>query len=189
MRSVIRVAIMAVMLLLPVLLLLPSNASAQGVGVAPAKFEINNALRGAEYERPMIVYNRFSEARDFVLSSGNEMSDWISFHKLDDLNTPISNITIPGEEHANILVKFNIPQDAANGVHISKIWVNTTPAQQGEGGIVVPIEISSEVEIEVTGTQILTGEVKSITIRDAPQRLLEGRFNTLLRGQGHHVLR
>jgi hypothetical protein len=157
---------MALMLLLPVLLLLPSNASAQGMGVAPAKFTINNALRGAEYERPMIVYNIFSEARDFALSSGDEMSGWISFYKLDDLNTPISNITIPGEESANILVKFNIPQDAANGVHTSKIWVETTPAQEGEGGMVVPIKISSEVEIEVTGTQILTGEVKSITIRD-----------------------
>lgn len=166
MRSVIKVAIIAFTFLLPVLLLLPSNASAQGMGVAPAKFEINNALRGGEYERPMIVYNLYSEESDFVLSSGDEMSGWISFYKLNDPNTPISGITIPGEANANILVKFNIPQDAPNGVHTSKIWVETTPTQQGQGGIVVPIKISIDVEIEVTGTQILTGEVKSITVSD-----------------------
>jgi len=137
---------------------------AAGLGVAISEDEIPNAMRGGEYEETITVFNRFEDTADFRLSATGELSEWISFHQQDEPTTLIESITVPGEGSAKIQAKFKIPEDTADGSYAITILVETVPAEGT--GQVVKLQLPVAVTIEVTGTQILTGEVRSITARD-----------------------
>lgn len=161
MRNIFRV-IIAGLVLLSLSLWVTSPVNANGLGVGPEEIEIYNALRGGEYERTITVHNRYEKSTDFELSATGEMSSWIYFYEQSDPTTPVEKITVPGKD-AQFKVKFKIPADAANGSHTSTILVATIPTEAE--GQTVKLELPVAVKIEVTGTQILTGEVRSITTR------------------------
>ncbi len=141
----------------------PVNAAA-GFGVGPSEIAIGNALRGGEYERSITLHNMYEYALGCELSASDEMKGWVSFYRQDDLTTPINIVTIPAEQSTQIRAVFKIPQDAANGTHTSNILAETVPAPGA--GQTVNLQLSVSVTIEVTGTQLLIGEVRSITTRD-----------------------
>jgi len=139
-----------------------------GLGISPASITINDALRGGMYERTITIFNTGDETGTFELTAEGECADWISFYKPEEPNTPIKKVTIPGKGKASVLVKFNIPADVANANYTATIYARSIPKGGGGEGAVAHavIRIPSKVLIQVTGTQILKGSVKSITTAD-----------------------
>jgi len=139
-----------------------------GLGIAPADITVEDAFKGGTYERTLTIFNTGNESGNFRLTAEGECADWISFYKEDEPDTPITEVTIPGKDKAKILVKFDIPEDIANADYTSTIFAKSIPTgsiTEGMGAQAV-IRIPSEILIQVTGTQILKGTVKSITTAD-----------------------
>ena len=139
-----------------------------GLGISPASITISDAFKGGTYERTITVFNTGDETGNFGLTAEGECADWISFYKEDEPTTPLTEVTIPGKDKAKVLVKFDIPEDIANADYTSTIFAQSTPEEEeGEGAVAhAVIRIPSEILIQVTGTQILKGTVKSITTTD-----------------------
>ena len=141
---------------------------ATGIAVTPSHLEISDALRGGEFERNITIYNPDPEITSYTLSVSGDAGLWISFFKQDDPTSPVDRVTIPGNENVRILVKFTIPQDAANGEHKATIIVTSVPAEEASGGSgqVVSLAAPVAVTIFVTGNQILSGVVNGISADD-----------------------
>ena len=152
------------------LLVLCSTAGADiGLGMAPASMTISDALKGGSYERMISVFNTGDEAGTFMLTAEGECSEWISFYAEADLTTPLTEVAITAGGKAKILVRFDIPEDIANANYASTIYAQTIPKESSgtEGAAAqAVIRIPSKITIDVTGTQILKGTVKSITTTD-----------------------
>jgi len=150
-----------------ILIIMVSSVSAAGIGigVVPSEIEIHDAMRGSEYEKRITIHNTAENDSGFSITAEGECSDWMHFYRMEDQNTEVTNITIPGKNNAKILVKITIPDDAASGEHTSKIGVQNIPIE-GMVGSTMVVRMPVDVMIGVTGTQILTGAVKSITSLD-----------------------
>ncbi len=158
-------AVILAMLMLSCLLVLP--VAAAGMGVGPSHLEIKDALRGGEYERLLTIFNLGNEKVTFGFSVTGSAVDWISFYKKDAPDIQIEQIDVEKEKEAGVLVKFNIPQDAGNGDYVAVISVTTIPDnEEGEAIQAVALCAQVEVDITVTGTQILSGVISNIQIRD-----------------------
>ena len=152
---------------LVVLLVLGSGVKAVGIGVAPSEIKIHDAFRGEEYRKTITVSNADEYEAIFSFNVSGECADWISFYKPEDIATPITSITIPGNEKREILVVFKIPNDAENRIYNSAIIVQRAPkAVEGGVGAGVALKMPISVTIEVTGVQKLTGEVRDIRTTD-----------------------
>jgi len=163
----IRIVFIAILLLLiPGIISSPVIATA--IAVTPSNLEISDALRGGEYERKITVYNPDSEQTDYTLAASGDAGEWISFYKQDDSDSMVNRVTIPGNENVRLLVKFTIPQDAANGEHNAVISVTSVPVEEAPGvsGHAVSLAAPVSVTIFVTGNQILSGVVTSINADD-----------------------
>ena len=166
-RVGIRIVLIALLLLLlSGITLFP--VAAIGIAVTPSHLEISDALRGGEFERNITIYNPDPEITSYTLSVSGDAGLWISFFKQDDPTSPVDRVTIPGNENVRILVKFTIPQDAANGEHKATIIVTSVPAEEASGGSgqVVSLAAPVAVTIFVTGNQILSGVVNGISADD-----------------------
>ena len=153
-------------ILVAFMILCPAASSTIGLGISPASIVVSDAFKGGTYERTITVSNTGDETGNFTLTAEGECTDWISFYKED---TPITEITIPGKGKIKVLVKFDIPQEIPNDDYTSTIYVQSVPGEMspGEGAVAHAIvRIPSKVLIQITGTQILKGTVKSITTTD-----------------------
>lgn len=159
------IKITAIIGLMLMIMISSASAAGLGIGVVPSEIEIHNAMRGGEYEKGITIHNTAEDDSGFSITAEGECSDWMHFYLMGDQNTEITNITIPGKDNAKILVKITIPDDAASGEHISTIGVQNIPIE-GMVGSTMIVRMPVDVTIEVTGTQILTGVVKSITAID-----------------------
>ena len=155
----------AIIGLLLMVMISSASAAGIGIGVVPSEIEIHDAMRGSEYEKRITIHNTGENDSGFSIAAEGECGDWMQFYRMEDRNTEVTNITIPGKNNAKILVKITIPDDATSGEHTSKIGVQNIPIE-GMAGSTMIVRMPVDVMIEVTGTQILTGAVKSITAID-----------------------
>ena len=148
--------------------LCPAVSAAVGLGLSPASITVSDAFKGGTYERTFAVFNTGNDTGSFGLTAEGECAGWISFYEEDEPDTPVTEITIPGKDKARIIVKFDIPTDIANADYTSTIYAQSIPEKaEAEGAVAhAVIRIPSEILIQVTGTQILKGTVKSITTAD-----------------------
>ena len=159
----------AVMFIVLILSVCPIANAAIGIGVSPASITISDAFKGGTYERTITVFNTGDETGTFGVTAEGECAGWISFYRESEPDTLVTEVTIPGKDKAKVLVKFDIPEDIANADYTSTIYAQSIPVEEApaEGAVAMAvIRIPSKVLIQVTGTQILKGTVKSITIMD-----------------------
>jgi len=168
MRNIIKIVVTG---LTPVLLLflLPLNASAIGLGIAPTDLQITDALRGTEHQRMVTIFNPGEGEINVRLGAEGEASSWISFYQASDPSAPpIDSISIPGKGNTPVLVKIKIAPDAAIGSYKATVYAETIPpeGEEIEGRVTIKLRAPANVVITVTGTQILRGVVSSISARD-----------------------
>jgi len=142
-------------------------AAGLGIGVSPSEITIDNALKGAEYERSISIFNTDKTANNYSIEGTGNISEWVSFYLFDDLTTEISSINVPGNDKVTLIVRFVIPEDTANANYYGKIEVKTIPSSSFTGsGQSMIVGANSDVIINVTGEQILDGVVTSISVGD-----------------------
>lgn len=167
MRNIIKIVVSG---LTPVLLLflLPLNASAIGLGIAPTDLQITDALRGTEHQRMVTIFNPGEGEINVRLGAEGEASSWISFYQASDPSRPIDSISVLGKGNAPLLVKIKIAPDAAIGSYKATVYAETIPpeGEEIEGRVTTKLRVPASVVITVTGTQILRGVVSSISARD-----------------------
>jgi len=142
--------------------------SALGLALAPSEIEIDNGLKGTEYVKTLIIINTGDSPMIYSLNSSGDMVTWISYYEMTDLGQQISSIKIDGNDKKTLAVKIRIPDDASNGNYSTSLVVESTP-EDIESGSAVKLKMSSLLNVSVTGDQILSGIVKSITISDTEE--------------------
>jgi hypothetical protein len=150
------------------LLLSPFPAVALGIGIAPTEYKITGAFRGGGYERTITVFNPDENANNFTLRTDGEASEWISFYKIEDVNTTIKEITIDANGNYPVLIKINIPSDLATGTYNATIYAETVPGGT-EGittGVATKLQASTNISVEVTGKQVMDGVLNSIQVEN-----------------------
>ena len=165
----VKIEVAVIIIVFMSLSLCPAANAGIGLGISPASITLSDAFKGGTYERTITVFNSGDETGTFGLTAEGECAGWISFYSEDAPDTPITEITIPGNDKAKVIVKFDIPEDIANADYTSTIYAQSTPGEMApaEGAAAqAVIRIPSKVLIQVTGTQILKGTVKSITTMD-----------------------
>jgi len=160
------IMVVALLSLLSPLLSSPVSG-AIGISLGPSRIELEDALRGEVYERMIRVSSGCEDTATLLLFAGGDAGEWISFYDWDNPGAPIESVTIAGHDTVKVLVRFSIPEDAASGDYTATIDAESMPEAGVEGGQVgMKLRARANVTIEVTGEQILTGDVKSITARD-----------------------
>jgi hypothetical protein len=145
------------------------TVNAISLGIAPSEISIKDALRGQEYKRFIAVYNYDNETSVFELGAEGEGKDWVTF--CDEENRPLGKVEVPGSSSKKVFILFDIPENIPNGIYNFTVHAQTIPADvEKEGMVVSPVlKMPADVSIEVTGTQIMKGVVKDITIRDVEE--------------------
>jgi len=155
-------SILMVILLLVSLQCLDTVNSA---GVVPAKITMSNLLKGSSYLRSIRIFGG-EEPIEYGLNATGDIETWVSFYKPSNLTEPIRNITILDREE--ILVQFVIPEDIANGEYSGTVYAEILGVKEMENitGSMVTLRFPIQVSIDVTGVQVLTGNVTGIKTRD-----------------------
>jgi hypothetical protein len=135
---------------------------AAGLSMGPVNIEVS-AVREGEYERILNIYNPGSDALNVLLNVDGNASDWIYFYSQENLNQPIENITIPANTNSQLTVKIKIPEDTPTDYYNSIIFARAFLAEADVG---TGIRLRSNVNIHVTGDQVLDGVVENITIKN-----------------------
>jgi hypothetical protein len=181
-----RKASLAIVLLLAVLSLHPVLAgrvsATAGIGMYPVEIDISNALRGAEYVRPVNIINgREGDLKlDFTQVGG--LIGWMRIFDPDDLENEIQETIVPPKTEHRYLLYITIPEDAPNGPHRGGIqFQGEASAPEGDtSGMGTSVGIGLSLTINVTGDQHISGNVMDAWVNhievDRPPARLHVRY-------------
>ena len=154
-------------MILIILIIMVQSVDAIGVGISPGDMVFDNSLKGSTYENILTIINMDTEDMNYSISSSGDIGDWVSFY-YPDPDTQIQSIIVPANSKTSIIVKFQIPPDAASKNYTGELVVRSVPKKSDASGSQQSLIVggSSQVEIIVTGDQIVDGVVKGISVND-----------------------
>jgi hypothetical protein len=149
------------------LIILSPLISAEGFAISPSEIKLENGLKGGVFKKQIRIINTNNYELNVNLSIDGSIKDWITFK--DNESNSITSIYIPANDYNDIIINIDIPEDAANEEYNSTIYASTTPETgDDESGTstTVLLKIQADIYVDVTGVQILTGKVHSISAND-----------------------
>ena len=158
------------------LLAIAPSACAAGIGVSPPTLSYEKVLKGGTAQEQFTIFN--SADAEVFYDIRVEGSDWFSF-------VPNPPVKVPAKGSVKVNAIVNPPGDTANGVYNCTVYVEPSEVNvtEGEGavmGILPAIGITTS--IEITGEQILDGNVYKISVENneigKPIRFKIGFANT-----------
>ena len=151
------------------LMLLPVGVGAVGLGVNPPQIDLKNALRGTTYEEEILVFNPDETENTYGLDATEDIASWVSYSLPDNPTVPINGITVPAKSNRQVIANITIPEDTPNGMYSAMLLVIALPPgmEPQEGQVGVGMQIPVQLNIDVTGTQLLEGKVNDISTQDA----------------------
>jgi uncharacterized membrane protein len=171
--SKMKIKLIAVLVTLPFLLFqlilplsLPTSVNALGIALGPTDIAITNGLRGAEYERTVMVFNPGDEDYAVQMGSDGDISSWVHFYSMGESPKSISILPVAGKSNSSVTVKFSIPADTPNGTYAGTVYAETIPGEGTEGAIQTKLRAPSSVKITISGEQLISGTVESMNITD-----------------------
>jgi hypothetical protein len=139
-----------------------------GIGLGPPSIDIENAFRGSSYKENITIFNTGDDDTDYMITTDGEAASWISVEYQGapfDYTTEHITVTAGGSQVFG--VRVTIPQYAANQDYTAKVTVTSIATGSGTGsGQGVSMAADCNVNIGVTGTQIIAGTVSGITAQD-----------------------
>jgi uncharacterized membrane protein len=137
-----------------------------GYGVVPASIVIDNLLKGSSNPRSIRIINSGDEPVTYKLNATGSIASWVTFYPNQSLITPVTTVSVL--QRQEVFVLFTIPEDVANGDYTGTINVETLPTNASENMTGSPVILSFPVNVllTVTGTQILTGDIRDITTKN-----------------------
>jgi hypothetical protein len=158
-----------ILLIVLILALVISDVSALGIGIAPSRFTVDDAVKGEAYDKVLRVSNPADESCNYELFvETGDISDWISFYALDG-KTPIATIELPGKSSEKVIARLLVPAEAPNGVYTGKIYVQTIPESASgnttnETGAVAQAVLNAPSEVTIVVTDGVPAEEETRTI-------------------------
>jgi len=158
------------------ILALSPLAYTAGIGVSPPTLSYEKVLRGGTAQKQFTIFNPTDA--DVYYDVRVEGNDWFSFE-------PSPPVKVPAKGSVRVNAIVNPPGDTPNGVYNCTIYVEPSEVNvtEGEGavmGILPAIGITTS--IEITGEQILAGNVYKISVESneigKPIRFKIGFANT-----------
>jgi len=130
---------------------------------------IEDILRSQEVTATLYLVNSEDKEAIFQLRTDGEIADWASFYKIDDenLESPITEISIPPQSKIEVIVKFTIPEDTPNGEYSGEVAIISAPTkEEGAGKMMVGVgeRIGRYVSITVTDKEIIELEATIIPL-------------------------
>jgi len=174
-------------MILIILIMMVQSVDALSFGISPGDMVFDNSLKGSTYENILTIINMDSEDMNYSLSSSGDIGEWVSFY-YPDPNTQIQTVKVPANSKTSVIVKFQIPPDAASKKYTGELVVRSIPKKSDESGSQQSLIVggSSEVIIIVTGDQIIDGVVNGISVNDIePNYPL--KIETMFRNTGNVV--
>ena len=142
------------------------ETQAQSVGFFPSAIELENALRGQEYQTRTTLVNQDDEARIFTMLASGDTAAWTRFTLLEEPGEPVGQVLVPPESEAVVLVTVAVPDTAPNGAVVGKNAYDgyTEKAFESREGLVSGFE--QPVRINVTGDQVIDLRVGDVSARN-----------------------
>jgi hypothetical protein len=153
---------------LSALTVLSSAVEAQSIGISPGSLEVTSALRGARYSRTFTIINQQASPLVFDLSVTGEAADWVKLYDRADTSAPVDRIEVPPNTNGIVSVIVEVPPDAPNRRFIAEIGLQsaTDDPEGDDSGAAVAPGLALDVVIDVTGTQVLQGNIYDVQVRD-----------------------
>lgn len=164
------------------LLLLPGHALAFGVAIGPQTIDIDNAMRGIEYERVVTVFNPSGIECTYRIGAEGDIASWLTFYDRTTQKA-VERLSIAGESNVTLIFKVKIPSDTINNKYAATIFAETAlGSEDGTSGASTVLRSTSALTVKVSGEQIVSGTIGTITVKDTeaglPMRVLVNFQNT-----------
>ena len=155
-----RIIAVAAILFAASLCSLPVGAT--GIALSPGNINIDSALRGSSYQNQFIILNSGDLPTDYRATVTGEAASWASLYYN---GVPFTKVSLATGAQAICQIKISVPTDAPNGTHTATLVATSIPieAKTGSG---LSLSAQANIALNVTGTQIISGTVDSITTKD-----------------------
>lgn len=155
---------------------------------------IKDVLRGQEIIETLTLLNSSVEKVIYELKAEGEITDWTSFYKIEDtgFQNPLSQIEVPSQSFLDIKVKFNLPEDLANGTYQGTVAILTIPEfdpHTGQTAVSVRQRVDREVSITLTDKQIIQLETAIIPLKYELAKDEPLQIKVIYDNQGNVVLK
>jgi len=133
-----------------------------GFGISPPYVRSDKLTPGTHYEQKITLL-RSSADEDLVANvviNAPEISDWISIEGNTTFDLPKGKLQIP------MIVKVDVPTDAALDVYKGYINVKITPKGKKAGGVAIALGARIEIDLTVSSLTIFDFKIKKIIISD-----------------------
>jgi hypothetical protein len=143
-------------------LLLFNSARAQGIGIVPGTIKIDDAARGGEYTKLVTLLNQGDAEITFEVAKDGQAAIWTSLHPVTDPNATLDKVVVPAKTSTRILLRIAVPPDAPNGIEKGVVafqYVGTNQGPAGAASSGVNTAVSVQLNVNVSGSQRLAGEV------------------------------
>jgi hypothetical protein len=157
---------MIVITLIVISTAIPLNSQGRGIGVGPAVLILEDALRGAEYNRTIFLYNYNNFDANITLNPTGEVSGWLTFYSINNTNQSIKYVIVPKQNFTKILIRINIPENISNGLYSGTVFATLLPEDVNISNMstTVTLKMPIELSINVTGVQDLNATIESIVV-------------------------
>jgi uncharacterized membrane protein len=144
--------------------LLEANAAFAGLGVSPSQMVVQNLSKGSHAEETFIL-SRSDPKEDlhFKVIAEGATKDWTTLDRGMEFTMPA------GEQRFPVIVKVDIPKDAANGEYKGLIRLaSSSKSSKGMvgSGTSVALSVLIQTDLTITGEQVLKYDVSSIGIQN-----------------------
>lgn len=163
MNGLCRLSILLVVVTLLAMICQPAMAS--GIGIGPNEITINQATRGGTYDRTLTLFNPGENGVNVNVRTDGVAGDWINLYRFDDRQTPITEMFIPAKSNSQLVFRAIVPSDTPTGTYQARI-IAETRSEEVVGGVGTVLRARSTVTIHVTGAEIVSGNVETITVAD-----------------------
>jgi len=156
-------AVAILIICLSLMLLWPTSASAGGLGVAPAIIHIGHAAIGESNRTTLSLKYTGQEECVIQASAEGQIADWVTFHRLEDTETPVTSVTAPPGLWTYLQASFNVPADAPLGTTTGTLSFMAM-APEAESGGTVGLQARAKVTLHVTARHRIgtrTGQVET----------------------------
>ncbi|MFC1787579.1 hypothetical protein ACFLY8_06100 [Halobacteriota archaeon] len=151
---------------------------AAGIGISPASLSYENVLRGGSAQEQFTIFNNADADMYYNVRAEGEGGGWFSFD-------PISPVRVPAKSSVRVSAIVSPPIYTPGGIYNCTVYVQPaiTNVTTGEGAVVgILPAIGLQTSIEITGEQVLTGNVYNIFVdkneMGKPVRFTVGFSNT-----------
>jgi hypothetical protein len=137
----------------------PGNSS---VGVYPTTVNFDQALRGGQFLDTIGVINGTPQGQYFDFGLKGPAAPWLKVVSSSNHSDQLTRLWAPsGAAPTTAVLELQVPTNLANGAYKGQVTVAMAPPTARRGQTSVGLAASIDVEVEVTGTQVVAGALEN----------------------------